>query len=114
MDDAHIPEYTIIHQAQAPVDAITDVIRYPFAGKQNAHVRLGVVRRTGGDPFWLEPWRGSRAVHRPKWTPDGQLAVQENREQTRLDLVIMNIHRKEDHPVNRNEMTWINLHDMFI
>lgn len=118
VDDAHIPEYTIIHQAQAPVDAITrDVIRYPFAGKQNAHVRLGVVRRTGGDPLWLDLGEDpEQYIARVHWTPDGQLAVQvENREQTRLDLVIMNIHTgKKTILLTETSQTWINLHDMFI
>ena len=42
MDEAHIPEFTILHQGAAePHERETH--RYPFAGEANPKVRLGVL-----------------------------------------------------------------------
>jgi len=51
-DDRHIPAYTIAHMG--PDDTSAEVHRYPFPGKANARVRLGVVDVGGGETRWLD------------------------------------------------------------
>lgn len=50
-DERHIPLYVIAHQGD---DAFsTEAHRYPFPGRANAKVRLGVVSAEGGPVKWL-------------------------------------------------------------
>jgi len=119
VDETHIPVYRIVHQGKEAVgDGAQDAEahRYPFAGRENAKVRLGVVSREGGEPVWMD--LGGEAdiyLARVDWLPDGSLSAQlENREQTVLDLV-----RFDPRTGRRAELlretsdVWINLHDMF-
>lgn len=54
VDEAHIPVYRIMHQGKPTTgDGAQEDHRYPFAGQPNAHVRLAVTDRNGGDPIWL-------------------------------------------------------------
>mmetsp|Transcript_17781 Transcript_17781/g.35120 ORF Transcript_17781/g.35120 Transcript_17781/m.35120 type:complete len:852 (+) Transcript_17781:615-3170(+) len=128
VDESHIPEYRIMHQGKDEVGAeAQEDHRYPFAGKANPHVRLGVVPvavRPGDRPpvRWLDTSliAGSddpdMYLARVDWLPDGSLSAQlENRAQNELMLVryeiesgcrTVLIHEKSD--------TWINLHDLFV
>ena len=55
VDETHIPPYTIVHQGQEALgESLQEVHRYPFAGKDNARVRLGVVSACGGEPIWMD------------------------------------------------------------
>ncbi len=48
VDETHIPVYRIVHQGQDAVgEGAQEDHRYPFAGKANAKVRLGVVSLGG-------------------------------------------------------------------
>jgi dipeptidyl-peptidase 4 len=117
VDETHIPVYRILHLGKDQVGAgAQEDHHYPFAGKENACVRLGVVSRQGGEPLWLD--LGLEAdiyLARLDWLPDGNLAVQIlNREQTRLDLIRLDprsgsrqVWLSERNPV------WVNLHDLF-
>jgi dipeptidyl-peptidase-4 len=117
VDERHIPIYRIVHQGKAAIgEGAQEDHRYPFAGQENAHVRLGVVPLQGGDPVWMD--LGSEQdiyLARVKWLPDGHLVAQvENRRQTELDLL------RFDPESGRSQLllrevngTWINLHDLF-
>jgi dipeptidyl-peptidase-4 len=123
VDETHIPIYRIDHQGKdAPFH---EEHGYPFAGQQNAKVKLGVVSASGGETTWMDfsmegvEFRadGTQDTYlaRAHWMPDGSLWTQvENREQTRLDLI------RHDPETGRGtrilrEMTdvWINLHGDF-
>ncbi len=118
VDETHIPIYRIVHQGKDTTgEGAQEDHAYPFAGADNAKVRLGVVPRGGGKTVWMNlgPELGlgdDTYLARVKWFPDGSLTAQlENREQTELKLVRLDpktgaatvlIHEKSD--------VWINLH----
>ena len=73
VDERHIPPYYIVHQADP--EATVEEHRYPFTGRENARVRLGVVPQAGGDATWIifpEVWEYIVRVH---WAPTGDLWV---------------------------------------
>jgi dipeptidyl-peptidase 4 len=117
VDESSIPVYRIVHQGKDAVgeDAEEDH-RYPFAGGNNARVRLGVVPATGGEPTWLnlDVWP-HEYLARVDWSPGGALYVQlENREQSELALLRFDAGTGAGRVllVERSDI-WINLHDMF-
>ncbi len=85
-DEGHIPVYPIVHQGTD--EWTVESHRYPFAGKENARVRLGVVPLGGGPTRWLDLGPDPDIyLARIDWRPDGQLMVQiEARQQRALDL----------------------------
>jgi dipeptidyl-peptidase-4 len=117
VDERHIPIYRIMHQGKATTGpGAQEDHRYPFAGQENARVRLGVVPVSGGEPVWMD--LGSETdiyLARVHWLPGGQLVAQvENRTQTQLDLLRFDTESGQAKLLLRetNE-TWINLHDLF-
>lgn len=64
VDESHIPEYRIMHQARAEVT--WENHRYPFAGAANPKVRLGVVDVTA---------EASAETFAPQWLDLGEGAV---------------------------------------
>src|SRR5215469_7549350 len=56
VDERHIPRYVIAHQGRETTGSeALEEHRYPFAGAENAHVRLGVVSADGGGaPVWMD------------------------------------------------------------
>jgi dipeptidyl-peptidase 4 len=123
VDETHIPIYRIVHQGKDVTgpDAQEDH-HYPFAGRENARVRLGVVSLDGaGDSSHSEPvWMDLGAdediyLARVDWLPSGTLTAQiENRAQSELSLVSLDpaSGKRETILVETNPV-WINLHDMF-
>jgi dipeptidyl-peptidase-4 len=116
-DETHIPIYRILHLGKDQVgEAAQEDHHYPFAGKDNARVRLGVVSRQGGEPVWMDLGPETDIyLARVDWLPDGSLAAQIlNREQTRLDLVHLDPHNGSRQVLlsEANPM-WVNLHDLF-
>ncbi len=117
VDETHIPVYRILHLGKDQVgEGAQEDHHYPFAGKENARVRLGVVSRQGGAPVWMD--LGSDAdiyLARVEWLPDGGLAAQIlNREQTHLDLVRLDPRSGERRVLlSEHSPLWINLHDLF-
>lgn len=112
VDASPVPVFLIPHPGADEVDL--EAHRYPFAGKANVRVRLGVVGADGGETRWLplsdEP---DFYLARVAWTPDGTLLVQlQSRDQTRLDLVRFDIATGERTLLfqERSE-PWLNLTD---
>lgn len=117
VDETHIPVYRIVHQGKDHIgpDALEDH-RYPFAGKENAHVRLGVVSAQGGEPVWMDLGDNPDIyLCRVHWLPDGSLAAElMNREQTVLDLVRFDPATGQRSLILRETSKyWLNLHNMF-
>ncbi|MCA9689570.1 MAG: DPP IV N-terminal domain-containing protein, partial [Myxococcales bacterium] len=120
VDETHIPVYRIVHQGKDETgDGAQEDHRYPFAGRDNAKVRLGVVKRTGGEPVWMDLTGDDsfdfEYLARVHWMPDGRLLAQlEDRAQQVLRLVSFDpktgasrvlLHERSD--------TWINLQHAF-
>ena len=131
VDETHIPAYRIIHQGK---DEVGDIAQedhgYPFAGRDNAKVRLGVVEVAGGPIRWLElnvpewaerggEWTSDPAsdfyLARVDWKPDGSLCVQvEDRRQTELRLLCFpGAQGPAQTVLTETSDVWINLHHMF-
>ena len=110
-DSSHIPEYPIVHQGKDEPEV--ERHRYPFAGKANALVRLGVVGVEGGPAHWMDI--GSETdiyIARVAWRPDNVLTAQLlSRDQKDLWLIAF----EADGPrglVEEHGEPWINLsHD---
>jgi dipeptidyl-peptidase-4 len=115
VDETHIPVYRIVHQGkdEVGVNAQEDH-RYPFAGRENAKVRLGIVQLAGGDPRWMKlgDWE---YLARVGWMPDGRLTAQlVDRDQSALELVSFDLETGAPRTMLREfSKVWINLHDMF-
>ncbi len=132
VDETHIPVYRIVHQGQDDVGAeAQEDHRYPFAGKANAKVRLGVASADGGarsgdrpqlkngdrpqPPIWMDLGADEDIyLARIQWFPDGSLVAQiENREQTELRLVRFDPQTSAGTLLlTERNAVWINLHDM--
>lgn len=118
VDERHIPRYRIVHQGADRPDSYEEHA-YPFAGAQNARVRLGVVSADGGEPVWMQTEVDGEDediyIARVKWTKDGALWVQlQNRRQDRLDLVRFDpATGKGTVVLTETSDVWINLHWMF-
>jgi dipeptidyl-peptidase-4 len=117
VDETHIPVYRIVHQGKDVVgEGAQEDHRYPFVGKANARVRLGVVSVEGGEPIWMD-LGGDKDIYlaRVEWLPDGDLSAQlENREQTELELLRFDPRTgRQDLLLRETNGVWINLHDMF-
>ncbi len=116
VDETHIPIYRIVHQGKDTVgENAQEDHRYPFAGRANARVRLGVVSIEGGDPVWMDIPGEDNYLARVNWLPSGELLAQiENREQTRLDLVRFDTTSgKGNTLLSETSEVWINLHNLF-
>ena len=75
-DERSIPVYPIVHQGDT--EWTVETHRYPFAGKANAKVRLGVVSSAGGETRWLElsPNEGEQYLARVHWDSPKSFLVQ--------------------------------------
>src|SRR5712664_518507 len=111
VDESNIPVFPIVHQAKPTVEI--EEHRYPFAGAENARVKLGVVSIEGGATIWLDLGNDDGYVARVDWHPDGRLLVQwVSRDWRRLELraygVTVGARRVL---LVENLEPWINLHD---
>ncbi len=117
VDETHIPVYRIMHQGKNETGpSAQEDHGYPFAGMENAYVRLGVAPVEGGDPVWMDLGDNPDIyLARVNWMPDGSLCAQlENREQTRLDLIRFDISTgRPTTLLTESTDIWINLHDIF-
>ncbi|MCB0011834.1 MAG: DPP IV N-terminal domain-containing protein [Anaerolineales bacterium] len=117
VDERHIPVYRIMHQGKAALGTgAQEDHRYPFSGRANAYVRLGVVPLEGDDPVWMD--LGSDPdiyLARVNWLPGGQLIAQvENRRQTELAMWrYMPGTGRSQRLVHEASDVWINLHELF-
>ena len=118
-DETHIPVYRIMHQGKDETGpSAQEDHGYPFAGAENARVRLGVVPVEGGDPVWMNLGDDPDIyLARINWMPDGSLCVHvQNREQTRLDLLRFDETTGPERPttlLTESSEVWINLNDLF-
>src|SRR5467141_1513869 len=74
VDDSHIPVFPIVHQATPTLEI--EEHRYPFAGAENARVKLGVVSVDGGTTTWMDLGNDEGYIARVDWHPDSRLLVQ--------------------------------------
>ena len=109
-DERHVPPFVIPHWEGDTPD--TEEHRYPFAGKENAHVRLGVVAATGGETAWMD-LGDAEYLARVDWHPDGRLFAQLlDRHQRRLELRAFDLSSGKGETVLVEEsQTWVNLHN---
>ena len=117
VDERHIPVYRIVHQGSEAVgEGAQEDHRYPFAGAENARVRLFVAElgRTLAQPIELD-LGDAEYLARVNWMHDGSLVAQlQNRSQNRLEVVRYELPGGERESLLVEESpTWINLHDMF-
>lgn len=116
VDERHIPVYRIVHQGSDEVGpGAQEDHRYPFAGQENAKVRLGVVPASGGETVWMQLPGDAEYLARVHWLRSGRLVAQcETRDQTKVDLVSFDpvsgagtvLHSERGEP-------YVNLHDDF-
>jgi len=109
-DERAIPPFPIVHQGGETWEV--EEHRYPFAGTENARVRLGVISLGGGDTRWLDPGDGEYLA-RVNWHPGGDLYVQmESRDQRRLTLLRFAGGTGAPETVLVEAIDpWVNLHD---
>ncbi|WZO97356.1 DPP IV N-terminal domain-containing protein [Isosphaeraceae bacterium EP7] len=112
-DERHIPPYPIVHQGGTEVSVETH--RYPFPGKANARVKLGIVGAGGGSTRWLELVVPTEDFYlaRVTWESPLSLLVQTlSRDQKQT---ILARHRLDDGSrqvlIEERAEHWINLHD---
>jgi dipeptidyl-peptidase 4 len=119
VDERHIPIYRIVHQGSDEVGpGAEEDHRYPFAGKANARVRLGVVPAAGGETAWMgttRPGADDGYLARVHWRRNGQLMAQvESRDQSLLELVAFDGTTGEPSVVvTERGDPYVNLHDDF-
>jgi dipeptidyl-peptidase-4 len=116
VDATDIPIYPIVHQGMdvTGTGAIEEHA-YPFAGKANARVRLGVIPVTGGEPVWMDLGSDQDIyLARVQWCPEGSLTAQiEDRRQTHLKLLRFDLRSGGSEVLlEETSQTWINLHHM--
>lgn len=112
-DERHIPSYTITHQDGPQFS--TEVHRYPFAGAENATIRLGVVSSAGGATTWLRLAEVEEDFYlaRVQWDGPTQLLVQLlTRDQKALRLYRFDLASGEKSLlVEEKSSTYVNLHN---
>ncbi|HUF33877.1 MAG TPA: DPP IV N-terminal domain-containing protein [Acidimicrobiales bacterium] len=122
VDERRVPVYRIVHQGADEVgEGAHEDHRYPFAGADNALVRLGVVAVPGegeepSEIVWADlPDLAGGYLARVGWLSDGALAVQVlDRAQGRLDL-----HRVDPATgsstclLTEESDVWVNVHGCF-
>lgn len=114
VDETHIPVYRIVHQGKEIVgDDAQEDHRYPFAGRSNAKVKLGVVSLDGSAPVWMS-LADFEYLARVHWMPNGSLTAQLlDRDQARLDLVSFNAETGSSRLLlTETSGLWINLHNL--
>lgn len=128
VDEAHIPEFRIMHQGNAAVgDAAQEDHRYPFAGRPNPKVTLYVVSTAtspetaaGATPkarkFDLTgPFGEDFYLGRLQWLPDGGLAVQVlSRDQCDYAVLRLDPASGEVRTLfSEHSDAWVNVHGVF-
>jgi len=109
LDESHIPVYPIVHQATANVEV--EEHRYPFAGADNARVKLGLTSVDDGKQRWLDLPDEDGYLARVDWHKDGRLFVQWlARSQQRLALLAYDARGTRTTLLVEETIPWVNLH----
>src|SRR5207248_941022 len=109
VDESNIPTYPIVHQAKAKVEI--EEHHYPFAGNDNARVKLGLVGVRDGMVRWLDLPAEDGYIARVDWHPDGRLLVQWlARNWQRLELRAYDRSGAASTLLVEELQPWINLH----
>ncbi|CAF0865470.1 unnamed protein product [Rotaria sordida] len=122
VDGSNVPVLRISHLGSEDPDHI-DEYRYPFAGKANVHVTVGIIdlRNENNQKQPIIHWVDLSKfkdyyIARVDFFPDNSLALQiENRQQTKLQLYQYDFLNKKPLKLLIEEISelWINLHDLF-
>lgn len=117
VDETHIPIYRIVHQGKSETgDGAQEDHHYPFAGKENAKVRLAVISAAGGAPKFMDTHYAEETyLARVGWLADGRLVAQmQDRRQSWLELVVFDLETGKRSVLLREETkVWINLDNLF-
>jgi dipeptidyl-peptidase-4 len=118
VDETHIPPWRITHHGAA--ERTFEEHAYPFAGEENARVRLGVITVGQGpsEPTWLPlAVQGeSQDIYlaRVYWGSAGLIVALQDRSQRRLELVRLDPATGARQQLLVEESGhWINLHHLF-
>lgn len=114
-DERAIPVYPIVHQGDTQWSVENH--RYPFAGKFNANVRLGLVKASGGDTKWLDLLKGEgeQYLARVHWdSPSTFLVELLARDHKTLKMVRVKADTGESSVIfTEKAPDWLNLHEDF-
>lgn len=117
VDETHIPIYRIVHQGKNEIgEGAQEDHHYPFAGKDNAKVRLAVISAAGGEPIFMDThYDEEMYLARVGWLADGRLVAQmQDRRQSRLEFVVFDAKTGQRSVLLREESkVWINLDNLF-
>jgi dipeptidyl-peptidase 4 len=110
LDERHIPIYPIVHQGKPAVEV--EEHRYPFAGQENARVRLGVVSLADSRTTFMDLGIEDGYIARVDWHPDGRLFVQWlSRDWRHLEILAYDVRTGGGHGiVVEDQDPWVNLH----
>jgi dipeptidyl-peptidase-4 len=110
LDESNIPVYPIVHQAKPVLEV--EEHRYPFAGAENARVKLGVASIESGRTTFMDLGDKEGYIARVDWHPDGPLFVQWlSRDWQRLEILAYDVSTGGGRAiVVERQQPWINLH----
>ena len=114
VDESHIPIWRIPHEGKGT--PMWEDHRYPFAGEDNARVRLAVTALDTDAPVWLDLTADGAVdphyIARVTWASEDRLLVQvTDRAQQRLDLLVVDPKTGTSRILlTETSDIWINLH----
>lgn len=111
LDESAVPIYPIVHQGKS--DLQIEEHRYPFAGAENARVRLGVVQVGTGVGTFMDLGIEDGYIARVNWHPDGRLFVQWlSRDWRHLEILAYDVTTGGGRGiVVEQQDPWVNLND---
>ncbi|QDZ19849.1 dipeptidylpeptidase IV [Chloropicon primus] len=123
VDTTHMPSYRIKHLSSEDSNGMEEEHEYPFVGKDNAKVRLGVIPvEEPTKRFWTDVQAGGEGtktfeeyIPRVGWFPDGRLYAQlQDRKQQTLQLAHFDQETgKRTVLVEEKTNVWHNLNNCF-
>ena len=110
VDESRIPIFPIVHQGKAKLEI--EEHRYPFAGAENARVKLGVVSLETGVTTFMDLGIEEGYIARVDWHPDGRLLVQWlSRDWRQLEILAYGVSSGAGRGIVVDRVEpWVNLH----